>query len=341
MTPLNVGLVGCGRIGRSLVRLLACHEGIRLIAIEEPAAPEAVEYLLRFDTILGRFPLPLKLVDGALEIGGETVELLAPEGDEVPPWRDLGVTVVIEATGQERSRRALERHLEAGARRVLLCSPPSEPPDFTCVVGVNEHRLEPRHRIVSAASVTANCAGPVLQVLNRAIGVERAFLTTVHAYTSQLRLADVPAPDMRSGRAAAENIIPQPTNADEVLSELLPELAGRISGSALHVPVPNGSVVDLTCWHPREVKAEEINAAMRAACDGELDHVLAWQDQPIVSSDILQTSYSGVFDSLSTMVVRGRVSKTLTFYDNGSGYSHRILDVLGRFSAFEDEETAA
>ena len=341
MSTLNVGLVGCGRIGRSLVRLLARHEGIRLVAIEEPAAPEAVEYLLRLDTLLGRFPYPLRRIEGALEIAGEEVLLLTPEDGSTPPWRELGVSVVIEATGQERSRRELERHLEAGARRVLLCSPPSEAPDFTCVVGVNDHRLEPRHRIVSAASVTANCAGPVLQVLHRAIGVERAFLTTVHAYTSQLRLADVPSPDMRSGRAAAENIIPQPTNADEVLSELIPELAGRISGDALHVPVPNGSVVDLTCWHPRDVRVEEINDAVRAACDSELQRVLAYEELPIVSSDILQTTFSGVFDSLSTMVVHRRVSKTLTFYDNCWGYAHRALDLLGRFAAFEDEETAA
>jgi glyceraldehyde 3-phosphate dehydrogenase len=341
MSTLKLGLVGCGRIGRNLVRLLAHDEVLRLTAIEEPSEPSAVEYLLRFDTLLGRFPEPLARVDGGLEIAGRQVALFAPPSDGPPRWRDLGISVVIEASGRERSRADLEAHLEAGARRVILCSPPGEPPDATIVAGVNDDALEPGHRLISAGSVTANCAGPVLKVLERAFGIERAFLTTVHAYTSQLRLADVPAPDMRSGRAAAENIIPQPTNADEVLAELLPELSGKISGMALHVPVPNGSVVDLTCWHPGRVDAEQINGAVRKAAEKELAGILDFETEPIVSSDILQTTYSGVFDSLSTMVVSGRVSKTLTFYDNAWGYAHRVIDLLRRVAAFEAAEGAA
>jgi glyceraldehyde 3-phosphate dehydrogenase len=340
MSTLQIGLVGCGRVGRCLVRLLARDETLRLAAIEDPAEAEAVEYLLRFDTLLGRFPDALRRVDGALEIAGRGVRLFAP-ADRVPDWRALGVSVVIEATGRERRRAELEAHLAAGARRVVLCSPPLDPPDATVVAGVNSGAFRPEHRIVSVGSVTANCAGPVLKVLEGAFGIERAFLNTVHAYTSQLRLADVPAPDPRAGRAAAENIIPQPTNADEVLSGLLPGLAGRIYGLATHVPVPNGSVVDLTCWHPRAVTAEEINAAVRAACEGELAGVIAYETEPIVSSDVLHSTWSGVFDSLSTMVVGGRVSKTLTFYDNAWGYAHRVVDLLRRIAAFEDEETAA
>jgi glyceraldehyde 3-phosphate dehydrogenase len=342
---LRIGLVGCGRIGRCLVRLLHRHptlgERLELVAIEEVAAPEAVEYLLRFDSLLGRFPGTLRRVDGALEIDGRRVALFAPPAAGWAPWRELGVEVVVEAAGQERARAALVRHLEAGARRVLLCAPPLDPPDATIVAGVNDAALAPGHRIVSAGSVTSACAGPVLKTLHRALGVERAFLAAVHAYTSQLALADVPTPDMRSGRAAAENIVPQPTNADELLSELLPELAGRISGLALHVPVPNGSVADLTCWHPRPVTVEEINAALRAACAGELAGIVAYEDQPIVSSDILHTPYSGVFDSLSTMVVAGRVSKTLTFYDNAWGYSNRVVELVGRLAGLDAGGAAA
>lgn len=342
MSALSIGLVGCGRIGRSLVRLVTRHESLRLAVIEEPASPEAVEYLLRFDTLLGRFPEPLRLGEGQLEIAGRPVALRAPAADGTPPdWKALDVAVVVEASGERRSRAQLEAHLAAGAKRVVLCSPPAEPPDLTLVAGVNDDELESRHRIVSVGSVTANCAGPLLRVLTREFGVERAFLTSVHAYTTQLALADVPSPDMRSGRAAAENIIPQPTNADEVLAELLPELDGRISGLALHVPVPNGSLVDLTCWHPRPVTAEQLNGAVRAACEGELRNVLAYETEPIVSSDILHTTYSGVFDSLSTMIVAGRVSKTLTFYDNAWGYAHRVLDLLTRLAELEEEETAA
>lgn len=341
MNPLTIGLVGCGRIGRSLVRLLARHEGVRLAAIEELSEPEAVKYLLEFDTLLGRSPDPIRGYDGGLEIAGRQVALFRPPAEGVPPWRELGVSVVVEATGKARSRQELEAHLAAGARRVVLCSPSAEPPDVTLIAGVNGDALAPDQRILSVGSVTANCAGPVLRVLSRELGIERAFLTTVHAFSNQLRLADVPSPDQRSGRAAGENIIPQETNADEVLAELLPELAGRISGMAIHVPVPNGSLVDLTCWHPREVSAEQINAVMRTACEGELAGVIDWETEPIVSSDILHTPFSGVFDSLSTMVVGGRVSKTLTFYDNAWGYANRVVELLERLGDFEREETAA
>ena len=335
MPTSSIGLVGSGRIGRSLVRLLARHPRHRLALIEEPAEPEAVEYLLRFDTLLGRFPGEIARYEGELEIDGRRVGLRAPAEDGVPPWGELGIDVVVEASGRERHRDELERHLAAGAKRVVLCSPLSEPPDLTWVAGVTDGQLRRDHRLISMGSVTANAAGPVLRVLSQALGVERAFVSTVHAYTSQLRLADVPAPDMRSGRAAAENIIPQPTNADEVLTELLPELAGKISGLALHVPVPNGSVVDLTCWHSRPVTGEEVNAAVSVACAGELAGILAYETQPIVSSDILMTTYSGVFDSLSTQIVAGRVSKTLTFYDNAWGYANRVVALLDRLAAFD------
>jgi glyceraldehyde 3-phosphate dehydrogenase len=341
MSPLSIGLVGCGRIGRNLVRLLVPEEALRLAAIEEPAEPEAVEYLLRFDTLLGRFPRPLERVEGGLEIAGRRVALFRPRADGPAPWADLGVTTVIEASGRLRTRAELEAHLAAGAHRVVLCTPAAQPPDLTVVAGVNSGALTRAHRIVSVGSVTANCAGPVLKLLHQAFGVERAFLTTVHAFSSQLNLADVPTPGMRTGRAAGENIIPHDTNADDLLSELLPELAGRVSGMALHVPVPNGSVVDLTCWHPRPVTAEEINAVVREAAAGELAGILAYETEPIVSSDVLGTSYSGVFDSLSTMIVAGRVSKTLTFYDNAWGYANRVLDVLRRFAAFELEGGAS
>jgi glyceraldehyde 3-phosphate dehydrogenase len=342
MGAISVGLVGCGRIGRNLVRLLAGSSagrssGIELRAIVDRADPEALEYLLRFDSLLGRFPAPISRRDGVLEIDGQEIALMspgAPANAEGIDWRALGVDIVIEASESLQSRAALEAHLANGASRVLVCSPSSEPPDATIVVGVNDRSLAATHRIVSAGSVTANCAAPVLKVLAAEFGLERVFLTSVHAFSNQLRLADVPADDMRSGRAAAENIIPQPTNADELIAELLPELAGRISGLAVNVPVPNGSIVDLTCWHPREVTAEAINGALLRACEKDLYGILAYETEPIVSSDILRSTYSGTFDSLSTMVVGGRVSKTLTFYDNGWGYCHRAIDLLRRMSGF-------
>ncbi len=341
MGVISVGLVGCGRIGRNLVRILAGPSGrttgIELRAIVDRTEPETLEYLLRFDTLLGRFPAPISRREGALSIDGRDIALLspgAPENAGGPDWRALGVDIVIEASETLLGRPGLEMHLANGARRVLLCSPSLDPPDATVVVGVNEAMLGAGHRIVSAGSVTANCAAPVLKVLAAEFGLERVFLTSAHAYSNQLRLADVPADDMRSGRAAAENIIPQPTNADELISELVPELAGRISGLAINVPVANGSIVDLTCWHPRAVTIEEINAALRRASEQSLYGILAYETEPIVSSDILHSIYSGTFDSLSTMVVGGRVSKTLTFFDNGWGYCHRVIDLVRRLSTF-------
>lgn len=337
MSALRVGLVGCGRIGRNLVRILTRQSGLELAAIVDGADPEAIEYLLRFDTLLGRFPAPLARRDGELEIDGRTVALLPPAASPggAPDWHALGVDVVVEASESLVSRAQAEAHLAAGAERVLLCSPPIEPPDATIVVGVNDSTLHAEHRIVSAGSVTANCAAPVLAVLDRAFGIDRVFLTAVHAYSNQLRLADVPADDMRSGRAAAENIIPQPTNADELLSELLPHLAGKISGLAMNVPVANGSIVDLACWHASDISVEEINVAIARAVEGPLYGVLAYETEPIVSSDILRSTYSGTFDSLSTMVIGSRVSKTLTFYDNGWGYGHRVIDLLRRLGQLE------
>lgn len=340
MSSIAVGLVGCGRIGRNLVRILSGASGgrasgIELRAIVDRSDPKALEYLLRFDTLLGRFPAPIRHRDGWLEIDGREIALVTPgAGAEtaVPDWKALGVDIVIEASESLQSRAGVEAHLAAGASRVLLCSPCSEEPDATIVVGVNEKSLRPEHRLVSAGSVTANCAAPILKVMSQAFALERVFLTSVHAYSNQLRLADVPTDDMRSGRAAAENIIPQPTNADRLVEALVPELAGRISGLAINVPVPNGSLVDLTCWHRDTVTAEAINEALRAATERDLYGIVAFETEPIVSSDILHSTYSGTFDSLSTMVVAERVSKTLTFYDNGWGYCHRVLDLLRRMS---------
>ncbi|MEO8275885.1 MAG: type I glyceraldehyde-3-phosphate dehydrogenase [Thermoanaerobaculia bacterium] len=340
MSGIAVGLVGCGRIGRNLVRILTRTSGVELRAIVDRAAPEAIEYLLKFDTLLGRFPAPVSRREGFLEIDGAAIALLPPPATGAPDWSALGVDIVIEASESLLERATREAHLANGASRVLLCSPPVQPPDATIIVGVNDRDLSAAHRIVSAGSVTANCAAPVLKVLSASFGIERVFLTTVHAYSNQLRLADVPADDMRSGRAAAENIIPQPTNADELISDLLPELAGKISGLAINVPVPNGSLVDVTCWHESPVTIDRINAAMKSATEKRLYGILAYETEPIVSSDILHSTYSGTFDSLATMMVGDRVSKTLTFYDNGWGYCHRVVDLLRRLFALSQGSPA-
>ncbi|MEM9599017.1 MAG: type I glyceraldehyde-3-phosphate dehydrogenase, partial [Acidobacteriota bacterium] len=227
-----------------------------------------------------------------------------------------------------------------GARRVILCVPPEDPPDLTVVMGVNDHQLRAEHRIVSNASCTAHCVAPVIKILHDAFGIERAFLSTVHAYTNQQRLADVPAEDKRRGRAAAENIIPQETNTAEVVTGLLPELAGRVQGMAMNVPVPNGSVVDMVCWHTKPVTETAINEVVRTAAAGSWRGILDYEDDPIVSSDILGSAFSSTFDSQGTMVLGERVSKTLSWFDNSWGYTNRVVDLIRRFAELDQKEAA-
>jgi len=336
--PTGIGLMGLGRIGRNIFRILYKSDDLRIEAVSDVADPAALAYLLRFDTILGRFPDELSSRDGHLYVAGRQVKMIQEEkgAQTVPPWGDLGVDVVLEATSKYRTRAEAERHLAAGAKRVILCSRPADPPDLTVVIGVNEDQLRPEHRIVSNASSTANAAAPLIKILHDAFGIQRAFLTTVHAFTNQQRLADVPADDPRRGRAAGENIIPQETNSAEVITGLLPELAGKLTGLAINVPVANGSVVDLVCWHDRPVTVEAINEVVRtAAGSARWKRVLAYEDDPIVSSDILMTEQSGTFDSLATMVLGENVSKTLTWFDNGWGYAHRVVDLLHCFQKLD------
>jgi glyceraldehyde 3-phosphate dehydrogenase (phosphorylating) len=336
--PSRIGLMGLGRMGRNLFRILYKSDEFRIEAISDIADHSALAYLLRFDTILGRFPDEVSLKDGHLYAAGRQVRMLSGEKPGDVPWGELGVETVIEATSRFRSRAELSRHFEQGAKRVILCAPPADEPDITVVMGVNDDRLRPEHRIVSVGSCTANCAAPVLEILHDAFGIRRAFLTTVHAFSNQQRLADVPDKDPRRGRAAAENIIPQESNSAEVIMSLLPELEGKLTGLAMNVPVPNGSVVDLVCWHEKPVTVEAVNEVVRTAAGSDpWRRVLAYEDDPIVSSDIIRSEYSSTFDSLATMVLGERVSKTLAWFDNGWGYAHRVVDLARRFQEIDRE----
>ncbi len=336
----TIGLMGFGRIGRNLFRILYQSKDIKLAAISDIADHKALEYLLRFDTILGPFPDEVSIREGNLYVVGRQIPMLSEKEPGDVPWGDLGVDIVVEATARHRSREDFERHLEQGARRVILCVPQKTPPDITVVMGVNDDQLKPEHRIVSNGSCTAHCAAPVVKILHEAFGIHRAFLSTVHAYTNQQRLADVPSDDKRRGRAAAENIIPQETNAAQVVSELIPEMAGRLSGASMNVPVPNGSVVDLVCWHEKKVTTVAINEVMRtAAASDQWRGILNYEDDPIVSSDIIRSTYSSTFDSMATMVQKENVSKTLAWYDNGWGYAHRVVDLIEKFVQIDKEAT--
>ena len=341
--PTGIGLMGLGRIGRNLLRILHKSDDLRIAAVSDVVDPGALAYLLRFDTLLGRFPGEVRFHEDHLHVGDRKIRMHteAKGSTSVPPWGELGVDVVIEATGKNRTRADVERHLAAGAKRVILCSP-SDPPDATVVFGVNEDQLRAEHRIVSVSSATVNAVGPVLKVLAGAFGIERAFLTTVHAFTNHQKLADVPDDDPRRGRAAGANIIPQQTHAADLLIDVLPELKGKITGYSMNVPVADGSAADLVCWHQKPVTVEAVNEAVRAAIAGDgLKGVLGYETDPIVSSDILHLETSGRYDSLATMVLGSNASKTLTWFDNGWGYAHRVVDLLRRFERFESEKEAA
>lgn len=341
--PSRIGLMGLGRVGRNIFRLLYNQDDLQLVAINDPADHAGLAYLLRFDTLLGRFPAELRLEDGGgLRVAGRQVQMLSGKQPGDVDWAALGVDTVIEATEGHRTRAELERHLEKGAKRVILCSPAADALDATVVMGLNDGDLKAEHRIVSASSDTTNAAAPALSILQEAFGVQRGFVTTVHAYTSQQRLADVPADDPRRGRAAAENIIPQETDAAKEVEGLLPGLRGKLTGMSMNVPVANGSVVDLVCWHDQPVTVDGLNEAFKtAAASDRWKGLLEYVADPIVSSDILLSTYSGTYDSLATMVLGEKVSKTLVWFNNGWSYAHRVVDLLRRFEHLDSSKEAA
>ena len=333
MTPLRIGLMGLGRIGRHLFRILHERDDLEIVAISDVAPHESLEYLLRYDTLLGPFNDPLLLREGKLFVAGKRIAMLSAADAGEVDWTEHAVDVVIDATGKSRTRRELEGHLATGASRVVLCSPPKDTVDLTVIGGLNDDELDDTHRILSCSSNTAHCIAPVLAILEQAFGIERAFLSSIHAYSAQQRLADVPVKEKRRGRAAAENIIPQETQATQIITCLLPQLEGRLTAKALNAPVSNGSVCDLVCWHQADVTKEDINAVLRtAAGTPRWRRVLGVTEDPIVSSDIVRSTHSGIFDTLATLVSGDRVSKTLTWYDNGWGYAHRVVDIIERLN---------
>jgi glyceraldehyde 3-phosphate dehydrogenase (phosphorylating) len=338
----RVGLVGLGRIGRNIFRILYKRDDIRVAAISEIADPRGLEYLLKFDTVLGRFPDEVSIKEGNLYVVGRQIPMVSEKQTPQPRWGDLGVHTVIEATSKSRRREELEKHLAAGAKRVISLAPPADAFDIMAVMGVNDGKLESRHRVVSNASSTVHAVTPILEILREAFGIRRAIFTTIHSYTSQHRLADVPAEDMRRGRAAAENIIPQESRSPRMVAQLLPELAGKVTGYAMNVPVRNGSVVDLVCWHEKAVTPVAINEVVRTAAATERWRtIVRYEHEPIVSADVVYSSYSGTFDSLATMVLGDRVSKTLSWYDAGYGYAHRAVELIQRFAELDARGEAA
>ncbi len=326
---MKVAINGFGRIGRSVFRILNSKEDVNIVAINDIFDKGALTYLLKYDTVMGRFPDEVNLEGDMLKTGGQSVKLIAEREPSSLPWGELGVDIVIESTGIFRQREQLENHLKAGAKRVVLTVPSKDEIDYTVVLGVNDDGLLPEHKIVSNASCTTNCLAPMAKVLNDSFGIEMGVINTIHAYTNDQRLADVPHSDWRRSRAAAENVIPTTTGAARAVGKVLPELDGKLDGIAMRVPVPDGSVVDLNVRLEQDVTIDDVNEVVRAAAhSGPLQHVLQYSTLPVVSTDIIGNPHSSIFDAPFTRVVEGNFVKTLNWYDNEWGYSNRVADLL-------------
>ena len=333
---MRVAINGFGRIGRSVFRILNTHDDIDVVAINDIFDKEALVYLLKYDTVMGRFPDDVTLDGDVLNTSQQQVKLM---GERVPaelPWDSMGVDAVIESTGIFRQRNQLEDHLSAGAKRVVLTVPAKDEIDYTVVLGVNDDGLKPEHRIISNASCTTNCLAPMAKVLHESFGIELGVINTVHAYTNDQRLADVPHSDWRRSRAAAENVIPTTTGAARAVGKVLPELNGKLDGIAMRVPVPDGSVVDFNVRLEQSVTVDQVNDTVRAAADsGPVADVLDYSTLPIVSSDIIGNKHSSIFDAPFTRVIGVNFVKTLNWYDNEWGYSNRVVDLLTILGSFD------
>ncbi len=329
--PVKVGINGFGRIGRNIFRAAhAAGADLEFVAVNDITDPAMLAHLLKYDSILGRFPGEVEAGDDAITVDGKQIKVLAERDPAALPWGDLGAEVVIESTGLFTARDAAAKHLEAGAKKVII-SAPAKGADFTVALGVNFDAYDPaEHHVISNASCTTNCLAPVAKVIHEAVGIERGLMTTIHAYTADQRLQDMPHKDLRRARAAAINLIPTSTGAAKAIGLVLPELDGKLNGIAIRAPVATGSVVDLVCSVAKETTPEEINAAVRAAAAGPLENILMYTEDPIVSTDIVGDPHSSIFDSEQTMVIDGRMVKVVAWYDNEWGYSNRCVELAAK-----------
>ena len=333
---MKIAINGFGRIGRSVFRILNNRDNIDVVAINDIFDKDALTYLLKYDTVMGRFPEEVTLNGDILKTQSQSVKLVAERDPSSLPWNELGVDIVIESTGIFRQRDQLQYHINAGAKRVVLTVPSKDEIDYTVVLGVNDDGLRPEHKIVSNASCTTNCLAPMAKILNESFGIQMGVINTIHAYTNDQRLADVPHSDWRRSRAAAENVIPTTTGAARAVGKVLPELDGKLDGIAMRVPVPDGSVVDLNVRLDKDVTVDEVNEVVRLASEsGPLKNILHYSTLPVVSTDIIGNPHSSIFDAPFTRVIEGNFVKTLNWYDNEWGYSNRVVDLLETLYALD------
>ncbi len=328
---IKMGINGFGRIGRGFFRAALKDKEfsnlIEIVAVNDITDSRTLAHLLKYDSVFGKFDAEVKAEDDAILVSGKRIKVYSEKDPERLPWKELGVELVLESTGLFTDRAGAEKHIRAGAKKVIV-SAPAKDPDITLVLGVNEHAYDPaKHNIISMASCTTNCLAPIVKVLDEKFGVEYGLMTTCHAYTNDQRLLDLPHRDLRRARAACLSIIPTTTGAARAIGDVIPIMKGKLDGLALRVPVPNGSINDLVVLFKRDVTKEEVNAALKEAAEGRLKGIMAYTEEPIVSVDIIGDSHSAIVDGLSTMVVGGRLVKILAWYDNEWGFSCRLVEL--------------
>jgi len=333
----KVAINGFGRIGRAITRIIMQRKGeLELVAVNDLSDAKSLAHLFKYDTVMGKWNGTVEAGDGKLVINGKEIKVLAVKNPAELPWKDMGVKIVVESTGIFRTKESPKGgygdHIKAGAEKVLLSVPAKDDIDATIVLGVNDDILTGDIKCVSNASCTTNCLAPIAKVLNDSFGIEQGLMTTIHAYTNDQKVADMIHTDLRRARAAAANIIPTTTGAAKAIGKVIPELDGKLDGFAIRVPVPVGSVVDLVVNVKKDVTVDAVNAAMKKAAEGPMKGILVYCDEPIVSSDIINNPASSIFDSLLT-IVKARVVKVVSWYDNEWGYSNRSVDIMEKMAA--------
>ena len=324
----KIAINGFGRIGRNVFRAALSREGVEVVAINDLTNANTLAHLLKYDSVHGKLNADVQVDNGNLVVNGRTIQVLAQRNPQDLPWGELGIDIVVESTGFFTKREDAAKHLEAGAKKVII-SAPATGEDITIVMGVNEDQYDAdAHSVISNASCTTNCLAPFAKVLNDKFGIKRGMMTTIHSYTNDQQILDLPHSDLRRARAAAENMIPTSTGAAKAVALVLPELKGKLNGGAVRVPTPNVSLVDLVAELEKEVTVEEINNALKEAAEGELKGILGYSEEPLVSGDYNGNNHSSTIDSLSTMVMEGQMVKVISWYDNETGYSTRVVDLV-------------
>jgi glyceraldehyde 3-phosphate dehydrogenase len=325
---MRVAINGFGRIGRNFFRIANGVEGIEIVAINDITDTKTLAHLLKYDSVHGIYDADIKATEDSIIVNGKEIKITAIKDPAQLPWKDLNVDIVIESTGLFTKREDAQKHLEAGAKKVII-SAPAKNPDITIVLGVNQEAYDPaNHNIISNASCTTNALAPVVKVLQKEFGIKYGYMVTTHAYTNDQRILDLPHKDLRRARAAAVNIVPTTTGAAKALGEVIPEVKGKLDGTARRVPVADGSLIDLTVVVEKETTVEEVNAAMKKYAEGEMKGILAYCEDPVVSSDIIGNPASSIFDSLLTQVIGGNLVHVASWYDNEYGYSTRLKDLV-------------